>query len=139
LTDQGGKIVAVDKRVVRFGPFKNAVANAVQAGDIIYLSGQVSVDKAGKFVGINDLQAQVKQAYINISDVLARLDASLDNVVDETWFVTDMDQVMANFQQIYAVREQAYGASPATTQTLVQVSALAMPELMVEIKCIAHR
>ena len=131
--------MAVDKKVVRFGPFKNAVANAVQAGDIIYLSGQVSVDKAGKFVGINDLQAQVKQAYNNISEVLARLDASLDNVVDETWFVTDMDQVMANFQQIYAVREQAYGASPATTQTLVQVSALAMPELMVEIKCIAHR
>ena len=130
--------MAVDKKVVRFGPFKNAVANAVQAGDIIYLSGQVSVDKAGKFVGINDLQAQVKQAYNNISEVLARLDASLDNVVDETWFVTDMDQVMANFQQIYAVREQAYGASPATTQTLVQVSALAMPELMVEIKCIAH-
>ena len=131
--------MAVDKKVVRFGPFKNAVANAVQAGDIIYLSGQVSVDKAGKFVGINDLEAQVKQAYNNIAEVLARLDASLDNVVDETWFVTDMDQVMANFQQIYAVREQAYGASPATTQTLVQVSALAMPELMVEIKCIAHR
>ena len=139
MIDQGGKIVAVDKKVVRFGPFKNAVANAVQAGNIIYLSGQVSVDKAGKFVGINDLEAQVKQAYKNISDVLSRLDASLDNVVDETWFVTDMDQVMANFQQIYAVREQAYGASPATTQTLVQVSALAMPELMVEIKCIAHR
>ena len=130
--------MAVDKKVVRFGPFKNVVANAVQVGDIIYLSGQVSVDKAGKFVGINDLEAQVKQAYSNISDVLARLDASLDNVVDETWFVTDMDQVMANFQQIYTVREQAYGASPATTQTLVQVSALAMPELMVEIKCIAH-
>jgi enamine deaminase RidA (YjgF/YER057c/UK114 family) len=130
--------VAVNKKVVRFGPFKNAVANAVQVGNIIYLSGQVSVDGAGNFVGINDLQAQVRQAYINICDVLARLDANLDNVVDETWFVTDMEQVMANFQQIYAVREQAYGASPATTQTLVQVDALAMPELMVEIKCIAH-
>ena len=130
--------MAVDKRVVRFGPFKNAVANAVQAGNIIYLSGQVSVDDAGKFVGINDLEAQVRQAYDNIRDVLARLDASLDNVVDETWFVTDMEQLMANFQQIYAAREKAYVATPDTTQTLVQVSALAMPELMVEIKCIAQ-
>lgn len=130
--------MAVDKRVVRFGPFKNAVANAVQAGNIIYLSGQVSVDDAGKFVGINDLEAQVRQAYKNIRHVLARLDASLDNVVDETWFVTDMEQLMANFQLIYAAREKAYGATPDTTQTLVQVSALAMPELMVEIKCIAH-
>ena len=130
--------MAVNKKVVRFGPFKNAVANAVQAGNIIYLSGQVSVDNAGNFVGINDLAAQVEQAYNNIGDVLARLDASLDNVVDETWFVTDIEQVMANFQQIYTVREQAYGTIPATTQTLVQVGALAMPELMVEIKCIAH-
>lgn len=130
--------MAVDKKVVRFGPFKNVVANAVQAGNTIYLSGQVSVDSDGNFVGINDLSAQVEQAYKNIRDVLARLDANLENVVDETWFVTDMEQVMANFQQVYAVREQAYGAIPDTTQTLVQVAALAMPELMIEIKCTAH-
>jgi len=130
--------MAVDKRVVRYGPFKKVVANAVQAGNIVYLSGQVSVDSAGNFVGVADLPAQVEQAYKNIREVLARLDASLENVVDETWFVTDMDQVMANFQQVYAVREQAYGKVPETTQTLVQVAALAMPELMVEIKCIAH-
>lgn len=130
--------MAVNKKVVRFGPFKNAVANAVQVGNIIYLSGQVSVDGDGKFVGLNDLAAQVRQAYINISDVLARLDAGLDNVVDETWFVTNMALVMDNFREMYAVREKAYGAIPATTQTLVEVRALAMPELMVEIKCIAH-
>lgn len=130
--------MVVSKKVVRFGPYKNVVANAVQAGNIIYLSGQVSVDSTGNFVGINDLAAQVEQAYKNIRDVLARLDASLDNVVDETWFVTDMELVMANFKQVYTVREQAFGVIPDTTQTLVQVGALAMPELMVEIKCIAH-
>ena len=128
-----------NKKVVRFGPFKNAVANAVQVGNTVYLSGQVSVDDAGNFVGNNDMAAQIKQAYHNISDVLARLNMSLNNVVDETWFVTDMTKVMANFRQIYAVREQAYGEIPGTTQTLVQVSSLAMPELMVEIKCIAHQ
>ena len=64
--------------------------------------------------------------------------ANLDNVVDETWFVTDMEQLMAEFKQVYAVRQQAYGTIPETTQTLVQVGALAMPELLVEIKCIAH-
>ena len=130
--------MAVDKRVVRYGPFKKVVANAVQVSNVVYLSGQVSVDSAGNFVGVADLAAQVEQSYKNIREVLARLDASLENVVDETWFVTDMEQVMANFQQVYAVREQAYGKIPETTQTLVQVVALAMPELMIEIKCIAH-
>lgn len=130
--------MAVSKKTVRFGPFGNVVANAVQAGRIIYISGQVSVDGEGNFVGVNDLPAQVKQAYENISEILGRLDASLDNVVDETWFVTDMEQVMSEFRQVYAAREQAYGTMPETTQTLVQVGALAMPELLVEIKCIAH-
>ena len=130
--------MAADKKVVRFGPFKNVVANAVQVGNLVYLSGQVSVDSAGNFVGVHDLAAQVRQAYDNICEVLARLDASLDNVVDETWFLTDMKQFMDNFQQIYAVREQAYGEIPSTTQTVVQVAALAMPELMIEIKCIAY-
>ena len=130
--------MAANKKVVRFGPFKNVVANAVQVGNLVYLSGQVSVDSAGNFVGIHDLAAQVRQAYNNICGVLARLDASLDDVVDETWFLTDMKQFMDNFQQIYAVREQAYGENPATAQTVVQVAALAMPELMVEIKCIAY-
>jgi len=130
--------VTVSKKVVRFGPFGNVVANAVQAGNVVYLSGQVSVDREGEFVGINDLPAQVEQAYNNIRDVLARLDASLDDIVDETWFVTDMEQVMTDFKHVYAVRERAYGTIPETTQTLVQVAALAMPELLVEIKCIAH-
>jgi enamine deaminase RidA (YjgF/YER057c/UK114 family) len=130
--------VAVSKKVVRFGPFGNVVANAVQTGNAVYLSGQVSVDEEGNFVGIDDLPAQVEQAYNNIRQVLARLDASLDDIVDETWFVTDMQLVMANFKQVYATRERAYGSMPATTQTLVQVAALAMPELLIEIKCIAH-
>jgi 2-iminobutanoate/2-iminopropanoate deaminase len=136
--EKEGMVVAVNRKVVRFGPFKNAVANAVQIGNLVYLSGQVSVDSAGHFVGVYDLVAQVRQAYDNIAEVLARLDANLEDVVDETWFLTDMKQFMGNFQQIYAVREQAYGEVPATTQTVVQVAALAMPELMVEIKCIAY-
>lgn len=130
--------MGLDKKVIRFGPFKDVVANAVKAGDEVYLSGQVGVDAAGRIVGQNELTAQVEQAYRNIRDILARLDADLSSVVDETWFVTDMEQVMANFRQVYAVREAAYGGPPDTAQTLVQVSALAMPGLMVEIKCIAR-
>lgn len=130
--------MTVSKKVVRFGPFGNVVANAVQAGNAVYLSGQVSVDSKGNIIAANDLPAQVEQAYKNIREALARLDAGLDDIVDETWFVTDMKQVMGNFKQVYAVRKRAYGTNPETTQTLVQVAALAMPDLLIEIKCIAH-
>lgn len=130
--------MGLDKKVVRCGPFGDVVASAVKVGQAIYLSGQVGVDAAGRIVGANDLEAQVRQAYVNIRDCLARLDAGLDNVVDEIWFVTDMGRVMANFRRVCELREEAYGAAPETTQTLVEVSALAMPGLMVEIRCVAH-
>jgi enamine deaminase RidA (YjgF/YER057c/UK114 family) len=45
---------------------------------------------------------------------------------------------MANADPVFAVRNDAYSGSPEVCQTLVQVSALVMPELKIEIKCIAH-
>jgi 2-iminobutanoate/2-iminopropanoate deaminase len=130
--------MAVEKQVVRFGPFAAAIASGVRVGNSLYLSGQVSLDEQGQVVGAGDMAAQVRQAYVNIADVLTRFDATMENIVDETWFVTDVATVMNDMGGIFGIRTQAYGGEPQVTQTLVQVSALAMPELLVEVKCIAH-
>ncbi len=66
-------------------------SQAVKVGDTIYLSGQVSHDDSGNIVGLRDMEAQMRQAYINIQKVLAQYGATIDNVVDEVVFVTDMD------------------------------------------------
>lgn len=130
--------MAIEKEVVRFGPFAAAIANGVRVGSALYLSGQVSLDDAGRVVGAGDYAAQFRQVYANIVDVLSRFDATLDNVVDETVFVTDMQGLMSDFDQFVPVRREAYGGEPQVTQTMVEVAALAMPGLMVEIKCIAQ-
>ena len=62
----------------------------------------------------------------------------MDNIVDETWFVTDVNEIMANAETIFKSRAEAYGGLPEVSQTLVQVAALILPELKIEIKCIAH-
>ena len=130
--------MSVEKQVIRFGPFAAGLANGVRVGNAIFLSGQVSIDEKGQVVGADDLSAQVRQVYANVEEVLAKFDATMDDIVDETWFVTDVGAVMGDLEGVFGVRRQAFGGEPQVTQTLIQISALAMPDLMVEIKCIAH-
>ena len=124
------------KSSYRSGPYKDFFAQGVRVGNALYLSGQVGVDAKG--VAGADLPAQIELAYANIQRVLAKFDATLDDVVDETLFITDMQELLAQAEVIYAKRQQAYGKPPEVCQTVVQVSALLLPELKVEIKCIAQ-
>src|SRR4028119_562651 len=66
-------------------------SQAVKVGDTIYLSGQISHDDKGEIVGVGNVEAQIRQAYVNIKKLLAEYGASVDNIVDETWFVTDIE------------------------------------------------
>ena len=127
-----------EKQVVRFGPFASAIANGVKKGDTIYMSGQVGLDDAGKVVGVGDVGAQVRQAYANVAETLSQLGATMDDIVDETWFVTDVSSVMGDMKNVFGIRAECFGGDPQVCQTLIGVSALAMPDLLVEIKCIAQ-
>ena len=112
------------------------IAQAVQVADVIYLSGQVGVDEQGK--APDSLVAQTTLAYQHVKAVLAEFGATLDNVVEETVFVTDISQTMAQVQEVFAVRAAAYGGRPDVAQTLVAVSALVDQAFKIEIKCTAH-
>ena len=126
----------MQKKVFRSGPYAELIAQAVQVGDIIYLSGQVGVDERDG--APDDIVAQAVLAYQNVKTVLAEFGATLDNVVEETVFVTDMAETMAQVQEIFAARASAYGQRPEVAQTLVGVSALVDPAFKIEIKCTAH-
>ncbi len=128
--------MAIEKESIHFGPYKEIFAQGVRVGNLLHLAGQVGADSSGK--AEEDIARQVSQAYDNIEDVLARFDASLDNVIDETWFVVDIPEIMHRADEIFAARSQRYGGAPAVAQTLVQVSGLVSPAFRVEIKVVAH-
>jgi enamine deaminase RidA (YjgF/YER057c/UK114 family) len=96
------------------------------------------LDGEGNVVGAGDIGAQVRQTYANVEEVLSEFGASMDHIADEMWFVTDLAVVMGNIEALFGIRAEAYGGNPDVTQTLVQVAGLVMPELLIEIKCIAH-
>ena len=129
--------MAINKEAKSFGmPWEKeyGYSQAVKVDNTIYLSGQVSHDDKGNIVGRGDMETQMRQAYENIKKVLAQDGATMDNVVDEVLFVTDMDAAFA--ARVKCKQEVFSSNNPVLTSTIVQIQRLAFPELMVEIRCI---
>ena len=128
--------MTVSKKVFRSGPYADLIAQGVKVGDTLYLSGQVGMDEAGNTP--ESMAEQVTLAYANIRAVLAEFGADFENIVDETFLVTSVEETHENLEAIYTARAEAYGGIPEVTQTLIGVAGLLLPELKLEIKCIAH-
>jgi len=128
--------MAISKQVFRSGPYRDLFAQGVKVGNILTLAGQVGVDSQGKVP--EDLVDQTRLAYEQIGAVLKEFGASMDNIVDETIFVTSMTEAMGNVEAVFAARAEAYGGIPEVSNTMVQVVGLVSPEMKIEIKCIAH-
>ena len=110
-------------------------SQAVKVDNTIYVSGQVSHDDKGNIVGRGDMQVQMRQAYANIEKVLAQYGATIDNIVDEVPFVTDME---AAFAARVKCQQEVFSGNPVLASTIVQIQRLAFPELMVEMRCICR-
>ena len=113
-----------------YEPFRLALGYRV--GDLIFVSGQAAIDQNGQAVGAGDFDAQAEQTFTNLERVLAAGGSSLENVVKVTIFLTDM----ANFPKIVELRGKWFTA-PYPADTIVEVTALALPELMIEIEAVA--
>ena len=127
--------MSIAKKLYRAGPYADLFSEGVQVGEALYLAGQVGVDENGR--APDDLVEQMKLAYANIQQVLAQFDATIDHLVEETWFVTDIEDCMSKAPALFSAREAIYGKKPEVAQTLVQVVALVDPSFKIEIKCIA--
>ena len=108
------------------------ISQAIRVGEMVYTSGQAAIDLEGNLVGVGDFDAQAAQVFSNLRAVLEAADASLDSVVKVTIYLTDM----ANFPKIVALRER-YFSQPWPADTIVEVRALALPELEIEIEAVA--
>lgn len=110
-------------------------AQAVKAGNTLYISGCVSWDAAGNIIGKDDMKAQVHAVYTDIKETLAAHGATFQHVMKENVFTTDMEALEAN----NAVRIKYYvddGSAPPVS-TWIGCSCLAAPGLMLEVECIA--
>ncbi len=104
-------------------------SRAVRMGNTVYVTGTTATDANGSIVGIGDPYMQTVQVIKNIDAALKKAGAALRDVVRTRIFVTDISQ----WEQIgKAHREFFKKILPATT--MVQVSRLIAPEMLVEIE-----
>jgi enamine deaminase RidA (YjgF/YER057c/UK114 family) len=111
--------------------FQNAVgfADAVIAGDKIYLSGVIAVPAPDA----TDLKPAYEQAFLRIQKTLERAGASWDDVVDLTTYHTDLASQIDAFAEV----KSRYIKAPFPAWTAIGISALYEPTGVVEIKVVA--
>jgi enamine deaminase RidA (YjgF/YER057c/UK114 family) len=124
-----------DRRRISSGsPYEPRIgfSRAVRVGDTVYVSGTVAWGDDGKLVGVGDVYAQARQTIKNIEKALLEAGASLADVVRTRVYVTDISRL----EDVARAHGEAFGEiRPASS--MLEVSALAEPEMLVEIEAVA--
>lgn len=104
-------------------------------GRVLYCAGQTSVDDDGNTVAAGDMRAQTEKALDNLETVLREAGLGLENIVRLNYYVTDMDRFFGESAPVIGERLGAAGVQPSST--LLGVTRLAFPDLLIEIEATA--
>jgi|SRR5262245_7292797 len=122
--------VSTSSAPAAIGPYSQAITVPV-AGTLLFLSGQIPLDPATGALVPGGIEAQTRQVFANIGEILKAAGASFDSVVSATVYVADMKD-FAKVNEIYAT----YFSSPAPARATVQVARLPK-DALVEIQVTA--
>lgn len=123
-------IIQTNRAPTPVGPYNQAIA---ATGQMIFIAGQIPLDpKTGDVVGADDITQQTQQVMANLEAILKAAQASFDDVVKTTVFLTNLDDFAA-MNRVYA---QYFDDATAPARACVEVSRLPKG-VLVEIECIA--
>ena len=104
------KVIQTEKAPKAIGPY----SQAIQAGNFLFLSGQIPLDpKTGELVK-GDIRKQTQQVLENIKGILESQGLGMENVVKSTIFLKDI----ANFNQVNEVYATYFPSSPPARSTI---------------------
>jgi len=106
--------------------------HVVRAGRLVFVSGCVATDGAGRVVGGNDIVAQARQVHENIKRCLSAAGATFADICKVTVFLRNIN----DREKVNTVRKEYFGAHrPAST--LVEISRLVRDDYLIEIEATA--
>jgi 2-iminobutanoate/2-iminopropanoate deaminase len=115
---------------MRGGAFSSGVEAPV--GRTVFVSGQVAMDIEGNVVGEGDIRSQTEAVLEHVKTVVEAAGGGMDDIVKVTVFITDMGL----YDEIHEVRRR-YFEEPYPASSMVEVSALIDPRLLIEIEAVA--
>ena len=113
-----------------FEPFH--IAQGYTVGNLLFTSGQASIDKQGNILGVGDFDAQAELTFQNLNEILILGGSNLQRVIKVTIYLTDI----TNFEKVVALRKRFF-KPPYPADTTIEVTSLALPELEIEIEAVA--
>lgn len=109
-----------------------SLVNIAQPGRMVFIAGQTASDHEGKVVGVGDAREQTRYVLGKIQRAVEAVGGTLNDIVAMNVFTTDVRY----HRDINETRREVLGAN-FPTSTMVQVVALARPELLMEINAVA--
>ncbi len=107
-------------------------SHAAKAGKTLYIAGQVARDIEGNLAGKGDFEAQARQVYTNLKNILQEAGGDLRNIVKMTTILTHHGYVESRRK----VHHEFFG-EVMPPNTLMIIESLASPEYMIEVEAIA--
>lgn len=105
----------------------------VYRGSLVFIAGQVSLDRSGNLVGKDDVRAQLRQIFENLKAAVEAAGGTFDNVIKLNSYVLDSSHLPV-FRE---VRDQYVNLQRPPASTAVQVAKLFRPEFLAEVEAIA--
>lgn len=121
------EVIATNQAPAAIGPY----SQAIKAGNLLFVSGQIPVDPATGEVVEATIQAQAARSLTNIQSILAQAGGSMDNVVKTTVFLKNMDDFV-EMNRVY----KTFFTTDCPARSAVQVAKLPK-DVLVEIEAIA--
>jgi enamine deaminase RidA (YjgF/YER057c/UK114 family) len=108
----------------------------VHDGKIVYIAGQIALDKAGNLVGKDDFHAQVQQVFENLKSAVESTGGNFHSVIKLNYYcvaAVDPSQVPA----VREIRDKYVNTANPPTSTFVFVPRLVRPEWLIEVEAVA--
>jgi enamine deaminase RidA (YjgF/YER057c/UK114 family) len=105
----------------------------VTGGAVVFIAGQVALDRSGSIVGKDDFKAQIKQVFENLKAAVESAGGSFNDVVKLNSYFLDLSHLL-DFRE---VRDKYINVKSPPASSEIQVPRLFRPELLVEVEAVA--
>jgi enamine deaminase RidA (YjgF/YER057c/UK114 family) len=109
----------------------------VRCTELVFIAGQVAVDRHGALVGAGDMAVQARQVFANLSEALKSESLGFGNVVKFNTYLVGAENIPKFMNARREIFEQLYPSGKCPPNTLLVVNRLVEKEFLLEVEAIA--